>query len=465
MKDFREETDSLGVVRIPKDRIWGAGTQRAYQNFQIGSRIDRMPMEVIYALALVKKCAARVNQQLNLLDPKKAQAIMQAADEVKQGKWDAHFPLPVWQTGSGTGSNMNVNEVIANRAIQILGGKIGDKSVHPNDDVNKCQSSNDVFPTAMHICAVDGLHCHLLSSMEQLEAGLKDKVKKFSEVIKVGRTHLMDAVPLTLGQEFSGYAQQLCVGRERIHSVLDRLYFVALGGTAVGTGVNASADFARLTIEWIAKESGYPFQPAKNLFAASSAHDDLVELSGVLKTIACSLMKLANDIRLLGSGPRAGFNELTLPANEPGSSIMPGKVNPTQSEALTMVCAEVIGCDSAVAVGGCSGHLELNVFKPLIIFNILRSIHLLASASQSFNNHCIRGLKANTQQLQTNLSRSLMLVTALNPHIGYDKACRIAQAAYKNSTTLKEEAVRLGYMTEEEFDRLVQPKDMTGSHH
>lgn len=464
MKDFREETDSLGVVRIPKDRIWGAGTQRACQNFQIGSQADRMPTEVVYALALIKKCAARANQRLNLLDQKKAQAIIQAADEVVQGKWDAHFPLPVWQTGSGTGSNMNVNEVIANRAIQILGGKIGDKSVHPNDDVNKSQSSNDVFPTAMHICAVDGLHRHLLSSLEQLETGLKDKEKEFSELIKVGRTHLMDAVPLTLGQEFSGYAHQLYIGRERIRSVLDRLYSLALGGTAVGTGLNASADFSRLAIEFIAKESTYPFKPAKNLFSMSSAHDDLVELSGVLKAIACSLMKLANDVRLLASGPRAGLNELILPANEPGSSIMPGKVNPTQCEALTMVCAEVIGCDSAVAVGGCSGHLELNVFKPMIIFNILRSIHLLGSASRSFNDHCIQGLKANTQQLQTNLSRSLMLVTALNPHIGYDKACRIAQAAHKNNTTLKEEAVRLGFMTEEEFDRLVQPKNMTGGH-
>ena len=458
--NFREESDGLGVVRIPKVRMWGAATQRAFQNFSIGQNRDRMPMEVIYALALIKKCAAKVNHKLGFLDKQKAEAIQQAASEIIQASWDNEFPLPVWQTGSGTGSNMNVNEVIANRAIQILGGKLGDKSVHPNDDVNKCQSSNDVFPTAMHICSVDTIHVHLLKAMESLESGLRDKIKEFSALVKVGRTHLMDAVPLTLGQEFSGYTEQISANRQRVSQVLSRLYHLALGGTAVGTGLNSSKEFAHQVINLLAKESTYPFKPAKNLFASSSAHDDLVELSGVLKTIACSLMKLAGDIRLLASGPRAGLNELILPANEPGSSIMPGKINPTQSEALTMVCAEVIACDNAVAFGGSSGHLELNTFKPLIIFNILRSINLLSSGMQSFNKHCLQGLKANIRQLEANLSSSLMLVTALNPHIGYDKACQIAKAAYANGTTLKEEAVRLGMMKAEEFDRLVQAKNM-----
>ena len=459
---FREESDSLGVVRIPQDRLWGAQTQRSLENFRIGGLPERMPIELIYALAAVKKCAARANEKLSLLDSKKAKVIIQAANEIMQGRWDEHFPLVVWQTGSGTQSNMNVNEVIANRAIQILGVQPGDKSIHPNDDVNKCQSSNDVFPTAMHIVIVDQLHSRLLKVLKALEESLYSKAAEFSQIIKVGRTHLMDATPLSLGQEFSGYAHQLASNQARIKKSLSHLYSLALGGTAVGTGLNAHPGFARMAIAFIAEEKGYPFVPAKNLFSASSAHDDLVELSGVLKTVACSLMKLGNDIRLMASGPRAGLNEIFIPSNEPGSSIMPGKVNPTQSEALTMVCAEVMGCDTAVSIGGASGHFELNVFKPMIIFNILRAIRLLADASESFKIHCVDGIKANEQQLKQNLDRSLMLVTALNPHIGYDKSAQIAKAAYQNGTTLKEEALRLDYVTAEEFDRIVQPESMLG---
>ena len=460
---FREESDSLGIVRIPKDRLWGAQTQRSLENFRIGGRSERVPIEMIHALALIKKNTALANEKLSLLSKEKTRAIVQSADEIMQGQWDEHFPLVVWQTGSGTQSNMNVNEVIANRAIQILGGQPGDKSVHPNDDVNKCQSSNDVFPTAMHIVAVEQLHSRLLRAMENLENSLSAKAKEFSDIIKVGRTHLMDATPISVGQEFSGYAHQLSSGQDRIKDCLSRLYSLTLGGTAVGTGLNAPADFSPLAISFIAKESGYPFVPAENRFSASSAHDDLVELSGALKTLACGLMKLANDIRLMASGPRAGLNEIFIPSNEPGSSIMPGKVNPTQSEALTMVCAEVIGCDMAVSVGGASGHFELNVFKPMIIFNILRAIRLLSDAGESFKVNCVEGIKVNEDQLKRNLERSLMLVTALNPHIGYDKSAQIAKAAYKNGTTLREEALRLGYISAEDFDRIVQPADMLGN--
>lgn len=460
---FREESDSLGVVRIPKDRLWGAQTQRSLENFRIGGRSERMPIEVTRALALVKKCAAKANGDLSLLDNKKARAIVQSADEVIQGQWDDHFPLVVWQTGSGTQSNMNVNEVIANRAIQILGGQAGDKSVHPNDDVNKCQSSNDVFPTAMHIVAVDQVCTRLLKTLSHLEDSLCSKSKEFSRTIKVGRTHLMDATPLSLGQEFSGYVYQLQSNQLRIKDCLSRLHSLTLGGTAVGTGLNAHPDFASRSVALIAQETEYPFVLSENRFSSSSAHDDLVELSGLLKTTACSLMKLGNDIRLMASGPRAGLNEIFIPSNEPGSSIMPGKANPTQSEALTMVCAEVIGCDAAVAMGGASGHFELNVFKPLIIFNIIRAVRLLSDAGDSFEKHCIAGIKPNERQLKQNLERSLMLVTALNPHIGYDKSAQIAKAAYQNGTTLKEEALRLGYVTAEEFDRIIQPENMLGS--
>ena len=457
---FREESDSIGTIKVQKDRLWGAQTQRSLQNFKIGGTSERMPIELIHALTLVKKSAARTNTQLNLLDASKAKAIIQAADEVLKGQWDDHFPLVVWQTGSGTQSNMNVNEVLANRAIQIQGGKPGDKSIHPNDDVNKGQSSNDVFPTAMHISTVNMLHTHLLTALKSLIESLNKKTDEFSKIIKIGRTHLMDATPLTLGQEFSGYNSQMKVNLNRLEGCMTRLYPLTLGGTAVGTGLNTHPEFAKLAISFIAKETSHPFVPTYNTFATSSGHDDLVELSGLLKTLACSLMKLGNDIRLMASGPRAGLNEVFIPANEPGSSIMPGKVNPTQSEALTMVCAEVIGCDMAVSIGGSQGHFELNVFKPLIIFNILRAIRLLSDACNSFNKHCIQGLKANKEQIKNNVDRSLMLVTALAPQIGYDKAAAIAKAAYQNKSTLREEAIRLAYISPEEFDKLIQPEKM-----
>lgn len=458
---FREESDSIGTIKVQKDRLWGAQTQRSLQNFKIGGVSERMPIELIHALTLVKKNAAKANMQLKLLDTSKAKAIIQAADEVLDNQWNDHFPLVVWQTGSGTQSNMNVNEVLANRAIQIQGGKPGDKSIHPNDDVNKGQSSNDVFPTAMHIATVKTLHTQLLASLKALIESLNKKSDEFSKIIKIGRTHLMDATPLTLGQEFSGYTSQMQVNLKRLESCMTRLYPLTLGGTAVGTGLNTHPEFAKLVISFIAKETSLPFVPSYNTFATSSGHDDLVELSGLLKTLACSLMKLGNDIRLMASGPRAGLNEVFIPANEPGSSIMPGKVNPTQSEALTMVCAEVIGCDMAVSMGGSQGHFELNVFKPLIIFNILRAIRLLSDACNSFHKHCIQGLKANTEQMKNNVDRSLMLVTALAPHIGYDKAAAIAKAAYQNKTTLREEAIRLAYISPEEFDKLIQAEKMT----
>ena len=457
---FREESDSLGVVHIPEDRLWGAQTQRALENFPIGGPSEKMPIEIIHALSLVKKASAKANQEVGLLSAEKARWIMSSAEEVRQGQWDDHFPLPVWQTGSGTQSNMNVNEVIANRAIQLSGGQLGTKSLHPNDDVNKAQSSNDVFPTAMHMVAVDLVCSSLLKSLTFLERCLRDKEKEFADIIKVGRTHLMDATPITLGQEFSGYVHQLVENQVCIKNSLSRLYFLALGGTAVGTGLNAHSDFARRAVAFIAKETGYPFQVVKNRFSASSAHSALVELSGALKGTACSLMKLGNDIRLMVSGPRAGLNEITIPANEPGSSIMPGKVNPTQCEALTMVCAEVMGCDVAVTMAGASGHFELNVFKPLIIFNVIRSIRLLSSASESFGKRCVKGIKANKGQLTKNLDHSLMMVTALNPHIGYDKSAKIAKRAYQKGITLKESALELAYISAEEFDRIVKPEKM-----
>ena len=459
---FREESDSLGVMRIPKTKLWGAQTQRCLENFCIGASSERMPIEVIHTIAFIKKAAAFSHREQGALESKKAEAIMQAAEEVLQGEWDEHFPLGVWQTGSGTQSNMNVNEVIANRASWILGGTLGDKSVHPNDDINKGQSSNDVFPTAMHIVAVLEIHKRLLSMLKGLEESFTTKSQEFKNFIKVGRTHMMDATPISLGQEFSAYAQQMVEAQERVKDSLSRLYPLTLGGTAVGTGLNAPEGFAIKAIAFMAKEKNLPFLPVENHFSASSSHDALVELSGVLKGVAISLMKIGNDLRMMGSGPRAGLNEVFFPQNEPGSSIMPGKVNPTQIEALTMVCAEVIGCDTAVSIGGASGHFELNTFKPLIIFNILRSIRLLSDGGASFNQHCIKGIKANEARLKMNLEHSLMLVTALNPHIGYDKAAEIAKAAYQNGTSLKVEAVRLGHLKAEEFDKLVQPKNMLG---
>ena len=458
--EFRIEKDSMGEIQVPADKYWGAQTQRSLQNFKIGG--DKFPRPFIRALGVLKKSAARANEKLGLLPADKAKFIVQAADEVIQGKLDEHFPLVVWQTGSGTQTNMNANEVIANRALTLKGEKMGAKGIHPNDDVNKAQSSNDTFPTAMHIAVAELANHHLLPRLKMLHEALVKKQNEFKDIAKIGRTHLMDATPLTLGQEFSGYAQQVQNAQARVKKSLEFVYELALGGTAVGTGLNTHPKFAQLAAQMIAEETKLPFVSAPNKFEALAAHDALVEMSGTLKTIACSLMKIANDIRLLGSGPRCGIGELILPANEPGSSIMPGKVNPTQSEAMTMVCAQVIGNDMAVAVGGATGHFELNVFKPLIVHNVLKSIQLLGDACESFTEHCVVGIEANTAQIQKHLENSLMLVTALNPHIGYDNAAKIAKEAHKNNTTLKEEAVKLGLLTAEKFDQVVRPEKMLG---
>ena len=457
---FRIEKDSLGDMQVPSDKYWGAQTQRSLQNFKIGG--DRFPREMIRALGILKKCAALTNHELGLLEADKIEYITKAADQVISGELDEHFPLVVWQTGSGTQTNMNTNEVIANKAIELKGGKLGDKSIHPNDDVNKAQSSNDTFPTAMHIAVVEQVHHRLIPMLEKLHKALSDKSEEFKNVVKIGRTHLMDATPLTLGQEFSGYAQQIENGLDRVKSALPHMYELALGGTAVGTGLNNHKDFAVKAAEKIAQETGLPFVTAKNKFEALAAHDALVQMSASTKVVACSLMKIANDIRLLGSGPRSGIAELILPANEPGSSIMPGKVNPTQCEAMTMVCAQVMGNDMAVSVGGSNGHFELNVFKPVMVFNVLNSIRLISDASESFVDNCVSGIKANKDFINKHLENSLMLVTALNPHIGYDNAAKIAKAAYENGTTLKQESVKLGLLTEEQFDQFVRPENMIG---
>jgi fumarate hydratase class II len=456
----RIEKDSMGEIEVPAERLWGAQTQRSTQNFKIGG--DRFPREMIRALGILKKSAARANQKLGLLAEDKAKFIIQAADEVIQGKWDSEFPLVVWQTGSGTQTNMNANEVIANRALQLKGLKLGDKGIHPNDDVNKAQSSNDTFPTAMHIAVAERVHQRLIPELQALAEALSAKEQEFAGIVKIGRTHLMDATPLTLSQEFSGYVTQIQHGLERVRAGMPHLYQLALGGTAVGTGLNTHPQFAVTAAKIIADETELPFVSAKNKFEALAAHDALVQFSGTLKTLACSLMKIANDFRLLGSGPRCGIGELILPANEPGSSIMPGKVNPTQSEAMTMVCAQVIGNDMAVAVGGATGHFELNVFKPLIVFNVLNSIRLLADACESFREHCVEGTKANVAQIRKHLENSLMLVTALNSHIGYDNAAKIAKAAWERGTTLKEEALRLGLLDAAKFDEIVRPEKMIG---
>jgi len=456
---FRVEEDSMGKINVPADKYYGAQTARSLENFKIGG--ERMPKELVRALGIIKKASAQVNQELNLLTQEKADLIVKAADEVAGSKLNDHFPLVIWQTGSGTQTNMNANEVIANRAIELSGGKMGSKSpIHPNDDVNKSQSSNDVFPTAMHIAAVEEIHRRLIPTITKLRDTLDKKSKEFSKIIKVGRTHLMDATPLTLGQEFSGYAAMLSSGLDRVSDSLKRLYPLALGGTAVGTGINTHPEFAKKAAEKIAKLTGKPFITAPNKFEALAGHDVMVELSGVLKTIAASLMKIANDIRWMASGPRAGFAEIFIPANEPGSSIMPGKVNPTQSEAMTMVCAQVMGNDVAVTIGGASGNFELNVFKPMIIHNVLQSICLLSDASESFNDHCVIGIEPNEKRIKELLDNSLMLVTALNPVIGYDKAAQIAKKAYQDDSSLKEAAVALGYLTAEEFDKKVRPEDM-----
>lgn len=450
----------MGELKVPADRYWGAQTQRSLQNFKIGG--DRFPREMIRALGILKKAAALTNIKLGLLAEDKGQAIVKAADEVIQGELDAHFPLVVWQTGSGTQTNMNTNEVIANRAIEINGGHLGDKSIHPNDDVNKAQSSNDTFPTAMHIAVVEQIHHQLLPQLSRLKEALTKKSSEFSDIVKIGRTHLMDATPLTLGQEFSGFVTQLEHGLVRIKNTLPHLYQLALGGTAVGTGLNTHPEFAEKAAAQIATETKLPFVSAENKFEALAAHDAMVEASGALKTVATSLMKIANDIRMLGSGPRCGIGELILPANEPGSSIMPGKVNPTQSEAMTMVCAQVMGNDVAVTIGGATGHYQLNVFKPMIVFNVLNSIRLLADACSSFTDHCVVGIEANKPRIKEHLQNSLMLVTALNSEIGYDNAAKIAKAAYTNGTTLKEEAVNLGLLSAVRFDQIVRPELMTG---
>ncbi len=458
---YRIEKDSLGKVKVDEDKYWGAQTQRSLQNFKIGQ--DLFPREMIRAFGILKKSAARANFELELIDAEKIDAIIKASDEVISGQLDQHFPLVIWQTGSGTQTHMNVNEVIANRAIEILKGQMGSQSpVHPNDDINKAQSSNDTFPTAMHIATVEQIHIQFLPMLRKLEKALMDKEKEFSQVIKIGRTHLMDATPLTLGQEFSAYRKQAQLSIQRIQNSLDRLYPLALGGTAVGTGLNTHKDFPKKAVKFIAEETGLDFISAENKFEALATHDALVEFSGMLKTIACSFMKIANDIRFLSSGPRSGLSEITLPANEPGSSIMPGKVNPTQCEAVTMVCAQVMGNDVAVNVGGANGHFELNVFKPMIIFNVLNSIRLLSDVGESFVDRCIAGIKVNEDQIKKHVENSLMLVTALNPHVGYDNAAKIAKAAYKNGTTLRQEAVKLGLMDEDTFDKVVRPEKMLG---
>ena len=456
---FRNEYDSLGVVKVPSDKYWGASTQRSNKHFDIGDFLVR-PI-VIKSIAMIKKAAAIVHVKNGDLDKKISKAIIKASEEVINGKLKDNFPLKVWQTGSGTQTNMNVNEVIANRAIEILGGKLGSKKpVHPNDHVNKSQSTNDVFPTAMHIAIAIETKNKLLPALELLNKEFKKKVYKFKNIVKVGRTHLQDATPLSLGQEFSGYQSQLEDCIKRIKNALNEIYLLAQGGTAVGTGINSKKGFDKKIINEIRKITKIPFKPTKNKFAALAAHDEIVNFSGTLNTTAVCLMKIANDIRFLGSGPRAGYGELILPANEPGSSIMPGKVNPTQSEAVTMVCVKVIGNHNGITMAGSHGHFELNVFKPLIAHNILQSIDLLADSSRNFGLYCIRGLKADKEKIKYYLDNSLMLVTALAPKIGYDKAAKIAKAALKNKTTLKKEALKTGLINEKDYDRIVNPKKM-----
>uniref|UniRef100_A0A8C2DQ88 Fumarate hydratase, mitochondrial n=1 Tax=Cyprinus carpio TaxID=7962 RepID=A0A8C2DQ88_CYPCA len=465
-ESFRIERDTFGELRVPSDKYYGAQTVRSTMNFKIGGATERMPIQVIKAFGILKKAAAEVNKDYGL-DPKIADAIIKAADEVAAGKLDDHFPLVVWQTGSGTQTNMNVNEVISNRAIEILGGKLGSKDpVHPNDHVNKSQSSNDTFPTAMHIAAAAEVHQVLLPGLQTLHDALAAKAEQFKDIIKIGRTHTQDAVPLSLGQEFGGYVQQVKYSIERVKASMPHVYELAAGGTAVGTGLNTRIGFAEKVADKVAaflcELKSLPFITAANKFEALAAHDALVELSGSLNTVAVSMMKIANDIRFLGSGPRSGLGELILPENEPGSSIMPGKVNPTQCEAMTMVAAQVMGNHVAVTVGGSNGHFELNVFKPMIIKNVLNSARLLGDASVSFTNNCVAGIEANTERINKLMNESLMLVTALNPHIGYDKAAAIAKTAHKEGSTLKATAVKLGFLTEEQFEQWVRPQDMLG---
>lgn len=461
--EYRIEHDTMGEVKVPAHVYWGAQTQRSIENFKIGGH--RMPIEVIRAFAVLKKAAALANHELGVLAKDKADVIAKVCDEILAGQHDDQFPLVVWQTGSGTQSNMNVNEVIAYRAHVLLGGSLKDdkKKIHPNDDVNKSQSSNDTFPTAMHIAAYKAIVEEMLPKVEKLRKTFAEKATAYMDVVKIGRTHLMDATPLTLGMELSGYAAQLEYGIKAVKNTLSHLSELALGGTAVGTGLNTPKGYAKLVAQKIAEITGHPFQTAPNKFEALATHDALVETSGSLKQLAVSLMKIANDIRLLASGPRCGIGEILIPENEPGSSIMPGKVNPTQSEALTMVCAQVIGLDVAVSIGGMNGHFELNVFKPMIIFNVLTMAKLLGDACESFNDHCAVGIEPNYARIKQNLENSLMLVTALNPHIGYENAAKIAKKAHKENKTLREAAIELGLLTNEQFDQWVVPSKMIGS--
>jgi fumarate hydratase class II len=460
-KDTRIESDSMGEIAVPADRYWGAQTQRSLQNFKIGG--ERMPIPLVRALGLVKQAAAETNIELGILDRKLGEAIVKAAAEVVAGKLDDHFPLVVWQTGSGTQSNMNANEVIAGRANEILTGTRGGKSpVHPNDHVNMSQSSNDCFPTAMHIAAAEQAVRATIPALKHLHGALAAKSAAFNDIIKIGRTHLQDATPVTLGQEFSGYAAQAELGVARIEAALPRIYPLAQGGTAVGTGLNTKAGFAEAFAAQVARLTGLPFVTAANKFEALASHDAIVELSGAYNVLAASLLKIANDIRLLGSGPRSGLGELLLPENEPGSSIMPGKVNPTQAEAMTMVATQVMGNHVTVTVAGSQGHFELNVFKPVMIYNLLQSGRLIADAAVSFTDNCIAGIEPNRARIKQLLDQSLMLVTALNPHIGYDKAAKVAKKAHAEGTSLKEAAVALGFLTAEEFDRHVRPENMIG---
>jgi fumarate hydratase class II len=461
MADFRIERDTMGEMQVPADRYYGCQTARSLVNFKIGD--ERMPRAMIRALGVLKKAAALANHDQGLLAKNLCDAIGQAADEVIEGKLDAHFPLVVWQTGSGTQTNMNANEVIANRAIEILGGELGSKSpVHPNDHVNMSQSSNDTFPTAMSIAAVEEITHRLLPALQRLQEALEEKAAAFADIIKIGRTHLMDATPLTLGQEFSGYARQVKNSVERVQLTMPRLAELAIGGTAVGTGLNTKKGYAGIVAARISEITGLLFSSAPNKFEALAAHDAMVMTSGAMKTVACSFMKIANDIRWLGSGPRCGIGEIILPANEPGSSIMPGKVNPTQSEAMTMVAAQVIGNDTTINVAGASGNFELNVFKPVIMYNFLQSVRLLADSADSFRDNCVVGIEPNEARIQAHLENSLMLVTALNSKIGYDNAAKIAKTAYQNGTTLKEEALNSGLLSEAEFIEAVDPSKMIG---
>lgn len=461
---YRIEKDTMGEVKVPSDKLWGAQTERSRNNFKIGPSAS-MPLEVMYGFAYLKKAAAYANHELGVLELKKRDLIAAVCDEILEGKHDAQFPLVIWQTGSGTQSNMNVNEVVANRAHQLAGKTIGegDKTIQPNDDVNKSQSSNDTFPTGMHIASYKKLIDVTIPGVEQLRNTLKNKAEDFKAVVKIGRTHLMDATPLTLGQEFSGYVSQLDHGIKALKNTLDHLGELALGGTAVGTGLNTPKGYDVSVAKYIAEFTGLPFVTAKNKFEALAAHDAIVETHGALKQLAVALNKIANDIRMMASGPRSGIGEITIPANEPGSSIMPGKVNPTQCEALTMVCAQVIGNDVAIAFGGSQGHYELNVFKPMMAANLLQSAQLLGDACKSFEAHCASGIQPNRNVINELLNNSLMLVTALNTKIGYYKAAEIANTAHKNGTTLREEAINLGYVTAEEYDAWVKPEDMTGS--